>query len=317
MAKGKSKKKTQGDDQVVVKAAQFLGEEEKTLLQTAKEQLKEGIEKKDLEQMRKAWLLLHHFEENYPASNLQEDEEYRSLVDRAKVIHREWIDSIKEGDMFEYFFTKEDHWYVVKAISIDEKKNAVINFQGWGPKYREKINLNDETVLLNPPETLIKIKPVKRRQSETPVPVPLPSTDSHGAETSDAATIPVVDATPIKDEEETNNNLPSSRENRRARRTQEIPAQKDPINNEKKTTKAKSEKDNNDWKCSICNKCDTGSETPLILCDGPCFRSFHEECLIQRNIPYDKLGSWFCEDCTEGCHVCFVCHTRGADYLVS
>ena len=39
--------------------------------------------------------------------------------------------------------------------------------------------------------------------------------------------------------------------------------------------------DNNDWICSLCNHSESHNGTDLVLCDGPCLRSFHVGCLDQ------------------------------------
>ena len=40
--------------------------------------------------------------------------------------------------------------------------------------------------------------------------------------------------------------------------------------------------DNNDWICSYCNLSESFDGSDLVLCDGPCLRSFHMGCLDQR-----------------------------------
>jgi hypothetical protein len=94
----------------------------------------------------------------------------------------------------------------------------------------------------------------------------------------------------------------------------------------KKKTPAKSKKakaDNrqgpkrpNDWQCSYCCMVVSLNESPLIMCDGPCPRSFHEECIKPFDV--DLEGSvWYCSDCEEGIQECFICKEKGHDCIVS
>lgn len=40
--------------------------------------------------------------------------------------------------------------------------------------------------------------------------------------------------------------------------------------------------DKNDWICSFCNQTESFLPSDLILCDGPCLRSFHVSCMEQK-----------------------------------
>jgi hypothetical protein len=48
--------------------------------------------------------------------------------------------------------------------------------------------------------------------------------------------------------------------------------------------------DNNDWICGHCGQSDAFDGSDLVLCDGPCLRSFHIGCLDQR--PDLVSGQW-------------------------
>lgn len=51
--------------------------------------------------------------------------------------------------------------------------------------------------------------------------------------------------------------------------------------------------DKNDWLCSVCGQMEAADGSDLLLCDGPCLRSFHYECLgltaVIHNISSNKI----------------------------
>lgn len=53
-------------------------------------------------------------------------------------------------------------------------------------------------------------------------------------------------------------------------------------------------KDDNDWICSACYQSEAFDGSDLVLCDGPCLRSYHIGCLDQG----PNLVRWkICSDC--------------------
>jgi hypothetical protein len=65
-------------------------------------------------------------------------------------------------------------------------------------------------------------------------------------------------------------------------------------------------KDDNEWVCSICSQLRSSDGSDLLLCDGECLRSFHAGCLgIGLSLPE---GDWFCEQCKNNTHSCFICN---------
>ena len=59
----------------------------------------------------------------------------------------------------------------------------------------------------------------------------------------------------------------------------------------------------------VCCLCEDGGL--LIICDGPCMRSFHTVCLGMDEVPDGK--SWLCPDCEMGTHMCLECGEVGDD----
>lgn len=71
--------------------------------------------------------------------------------------------------------------------------------------------------------------------------------------------------------------------------------------------------DKYDWYCCFCAQLNIQEDSSLILCDGVCFRAFHDICLSddERN---QALASdnYVCEDCRSGENICFICKQQGA-----
>jgi Helicase conserved C-terminal domain/PHD-finger len=59
----------------------------------------------------------------------------------------------------------------------------------------------------------------------------------------------------------------------------------------------------------ICALCEDGGL--LVVCDGPCNRAFHLECVHLKETP--DSSEWRCPDCTIKSHLCLICGEVGAD----
>ena len=59
----------------------------------------------------------------------------------------------------------------------------------------------------------------------------------------------------------------------------------------------------------FCCLCEDGGE--LLVCDGPCMRTFHPQCLGLEKIP--DGDHWECNDCVEKKHLCLICGQVGND----
>jgi superfamily II DNA/RNA helicase len=57
----------------------------------------------------------------------------------------------------------------------------------------------------------------------------------------------------------------------------------------------------------LCTLCGDGGL--ILLCDGPCHRSFHLECVGMDSEPDEE--QWLCPDCTAGRHMCLICMQVG------
>ena len=71
--------------------------------------------------------------------------------------------------------------------------------------------------------------------------------------------------------------------------------------------------DGNDWVCGTCDEMEKNEGDCLVLCDGPCKRAFHQSCLGLTSAEVEAVETWFCEQCQEKEHTCFVCGDTGKD----
>ncbi len=63
-----------------------------------------------------------------------------------------------------------------------------------------------------------------------------------------------------------------------------------------------------DLNMDICAICENGGE--IIMCDGPCNRSFHPECLEMDEVP--AVDEWLCPDCSAKVYTCLLCGETGS-----
>jgi hypothetical protein len=327
---------------------------DRQLIQDTINEWEKAIENQDLVLSQRARLLLDHFEHNYDDSHaseehnshLAENPQYLDLVSRAEKLYDPWRKSLKVDDVAEYYFDKEDAWYKVKFIDYSKaNKEFVIRFYGWtDPRYNISLSVENKEVLLNPDGTLLlsvkKPKPIVKEEEEEEE----ETEEKQKDEATDSLPQPMeVDEKPQQKGEDTKPNEaavgasddsefpPLTKYGRIVRNRQSDPKNNNTPAKKTETKKSSSGKkkkaepnaaegekgaDFNDWKCTICNMLEADQNTELILCDGPCLRSYHKECLEANHIDFVPDGDWLCPDCEEGCHLCFVCNKRGQDYFV-
>jgi uncharacterized Zn finger protein (UPF0148 family) len=58
---------------------------------------------------------------------------------------------------------------------------------------------------------------------------------------------------------------------------------------------------------AICTYCEDGGN--LLMCEGPCLRSFHVSCLGLKSFP--NATRWECDDCSKNMNQCFFCKQKG------
>ena len=66
------------------------------------------------------------------------------------------------------------------------------------------------------------------------------------------------------------------------------------------------------WVCMECMEIEaTGDpDAPLLICEGPCLRTFHTVCVGLKEVPECE---WVCKDCKADRHPCAICEEVGED----
>lgn len=197
---------------------------------------------------------------------------------------RKWMDSICENTILDVFHEKSNTWYEAKVLERHENK-LKLHYLFWNDKHDEEIDISTKP-LIYPRNTYTTPRTRKKRVVKSNEPV------SNG-HCIDIAT-PVVITTK------------SGRKS--VRKAVEHPGQK------KRKTSDDSVPDRNEWICAICDQLEAFDDSNLILCDGPCLRSFHIGCLClnSNDIPD---SAWLCDECTSGQHTCFMCGDTGIDNI--
>ena len=296
-------------------------------------EMEKSLEINDLSGAAKFLVLYNSLAEVGELDSLPKDFQLKwsTLVENTKEKLRDWRSKLTENDTIE-FLNGENAWYLVKLISKPVNNIATVHFLGWDKKYDQEVDLSCEFTVL-PPHTLVTGR--KRNNAVEPT----TSSTVTGTEESlpsveeTTSTVAPTTATTTTVTEES---IVSSRSARllgrqqqeqpiaekRSRRTKNNDNTNTNNNNsgipEKKSSKRavnKEEKDHNDWVCTVCNMLEAPRGTDLLMCDGPCHRSFHYECL--QLSPEECSDSWVCNQCSQGRHNCFVCGEEGFDVVVS
>lgn len=245
---------------------------------------------------------------------------------------QEWRKSLSIGDTVDVFAESEGVSYQARILAIKEENGitlADIHFLKWSSKFDITIELYSDNV--GPLESFTKPKkvPVKKQKITSEIMVIEDGLNGEGVENMN------------HENGENNENVMKNRYGRKLK-ILELPKQekrkpmKTDTKNSKKQKLSETDKieDKNDWLCGICNEFETLEGSDLILCDGPCHRSFHISCLNEKGKNNTKRGNkskndenemnngelevevedpWLCVNCVEGVHPCFVCKIEGKD----
>lgn len=213
-----------------------------------------------------------------------------------------WMSTLKEGDYIEVYSDLEKKWFESKILKRDCNE-LFVHYLGWQAKYDENIDITTKLICPIHVFTKPKNKAVKA--------LLVPVVSSQDFFTNGTSSFVDGEATPLVAVEEAPVLKTLSGRKVKAR-VEEV---KTPV---KKQKVEKIELDTNDWICGVCNLLEAADGTDLLLCDGPCKRSFHSGCLTGSNSTLPKPGedTWFCGDCVNCRHLCFVCKEKGEDYEV-
>lgn len=290
------------------KGSLMKDKEELELINKVKNQLKEDLDsqEKDIIKLRRACLFLEHYEDILPSSTLADDIEYKQNVKVVDNMLNEWKQDLNIGDTLETYLPEENCWYTGKVIESKENpKQHLIHFLKWDKKFDRWIDPND--YLIQPFGTLIFADEPKATAPAVQKPAVTPQKTSETVEVVEKTKTGRVIKKIVK--ANTPASAPVSREKKSDSKSSQKKTQDDNDGDE----------DHNDWACTVCNMIETMDNDILVLCDGPCLRSFHHGCLDAAVRPdKDKVQEirWLCNDCLQGSHLCFLCGERGEDYLV-
>lgn len=268
-----------------------------------------------------------------------------------------WKEGIDVDTVLDYFKSNEGVWYKIKIFEIEQTENrkALVHYQGWPSKFDEWINLSDVTISPSgihvKDRTKSKIKeqhPTIDVQEEEIVLTKIDKKDILPVLTSSSgrvmrrSTSVFARLSEDKSSSVDGKNADIDGDNMAIIATVECDARnsggsnKNKRSNDKRkrgstnngqvnsnTTVAGEEgggdvKDKNEWFCAICWHLEAPDGSDLMLCDGPCLRSYHIGCLKYSKTKMDSVktsDSWFCEDCTTESHSCFICDVKGKDVI--
>lgn len=256
-----------------------------------------------------------------------------------------WSSShINENDSIDVFDKEYNSWFEAKVLAVQRTPNNSlrVHYLGWHKSFDAIINVFESNFFIAPANTFTKKRftPSKKKKStdnETEVDIQDSEQSMHDnsqihynddsavndndkeisekansggdAQTSDGKIATEVDG---------NSNSSMYHSTRRKGRQQPTTSATESTKKAKKDKTKDKEKDNNEWVCSICEFLESPDDSDLLLCDGPCLRSFHIGCLHGRNLSSEPSEDevWLCLDCTEGKHICFICGEKGDDYKV-
>lgn len=165
---------------------------------------------------------------------------------------RRWMDSICESTIIDVFHNKSKTWFEAKVLERHDTK-LKLHYLFWNDKHNEEIDISDKP-LIYPRNTHTIPRTRKPRVGVLKNTEPESNLDS-------------VDDVPDQVVIMTKSGRKS------VQKAVERPVQK------KRKISDDSAPDRNEWICAVCDQLEAFDDSNLILCDGPCLRSFHIGCL--------------------------------------
>lgn len=305
-----------------------LTSDELKLIEKLNKDLNNGITNNDLQQMTAILKIYDNLNEKYIhlVKALNYMYSFNSIVIKATNILNEWKLSLKIGDRFDYYDSVIDHkWWLSEIVNINEDGSYYCRFPPLADKWNQ--DLDTKIIDIVPPYTWSKInkwmKPILQKEEEEQKKMVQESSERDNEFNDDDLII----------NEKKLENITTTRFGRTARGAAIMPTKKrklekpienivlDDINDNEIDEQVE---DNNDWICGICDQLEEPTGTELVLCDGACMQSFHYGCLanglalkkkIEKQAKQGINIDWFCHDCINGEHECFVCKKYGKDDL--
>ena len=233
------------------------------------------------------------FENNVASQNI-----LSSVIEKAEKYISNWKGTLAVHDAVDVYSPKHNAWYEAKIIKLTGS-TAQCHYIGWSSKFDEDVDLKLAKVFPKNVATKPRKKPTRKSKESSPViliskPITSNEADVKITETKyGRKSIPI-----IKHENKATSTKTFGSKQKRNSSSSELSGRalnkgnknQDESNNDKEENQdddgeGQSATDRNEWLCSICHHLDAVDQTDLLLCDGPCLRSFHLGCLNLESIP--------------------------------
>ena len=205
---------------------------------------------------------------------------YTSLYEQNKIKLKSWLQNLKSGDNADSYHIKDRKWYRIKILKRDADE-ILVHYQGWDSKYDQLINIFTSEIL--PPGCRAKYKDKAPKQSKGEIEAEIddisPIIESSSSSSAD------IDESKLTTDE----NIILDRPRRSIKIIEDI----SPVKYSKKKLKSDVPDDDNDWLCGICGMLESNDGSDLLMCDGPCRRSFHYGCLKLSTIESDRVSFYY------------------------
>lgn len=240
-------------------------------------------------------------------------------VKQGEKLLKQWRSKLKVGDLVDVYSPVDGKWFASKVEGVGKDKDdgsviALIHYQGWKVEWDRWLKVEDPTIGISPFESK-----VKHNQITVPHEKWTPSSMREHLEEEQRreeekerqaeARLRVLEAQRLEERE-------AKREMKNAAKEYDESGQE--LKKKRKRGKDGEEReeddpdaDDNDWVCGMCGMLEHQDGSAMVLCDGACMRSFHLSCLGMTTPPEED---YFCQDCRDRRHTCFICKKKGADY---
>ena len=274
----------------------------------------------------------HNFQV-YMTENINDNVEFKILTSKAFKTVENWKFSITTGKSVDIYHEQDKKWFHAKVK--ERKANTIdVHYNGWPAKFDETLDLVKTNGVIYPEHTFTKRRKKstiaegrKEKNNCKYIYVEVDADDAIEEDTywnrfgrtisehtSEIGSKTWISGSGWIDTDKIDESM--SKTGRRViKRSNENSSVDRRFCKKAKSLKhdiIKPREDNNDILCSICDQLEAVDHSDLILCDGPCLRSWHlgcMDCIDSSGFP----DEWMCEDCERGQHKCSYCGDFGRD----